>query len=351
MRPGLDSGMVLGCDVSFYPLLRMVYRPPKKSPAGPRFPGPQASVDPLSGPLSRAADGEEIMRGDDRNLVVVDEKYAGGDFEDRLWLFWRHQKNNLLILAGLACAGLIGWQGWKLYQQNVAEKLQSEYQAAEGGPGLQAFAQAHPGTTLGKLAQLEAADAFFKDGKFADAAKAYTDATTIWGTETYGQRARIGLAMSLLQNNDISGAHQQFEALATDTQAVAYYRSEAAFDLAILEAQAGNQKDVGQWIDKIKSLKDDTWINEANTFIDMVSSLPGSKMLPAGSSAAPAKPLVLTNSVTSAKPATAKGPITQPPSSAPATPPASTPAPAAPSNSGFDLTPLLKASGSAGSSN
>jgi hypothetical protein len=292
------------------------------------------------------------MRGDDRNLVRVDDKYAGGDFEDRLWLFWRRQKNNLFAVVGLLCLGVIGWQGWNLYQQHLVDQLQSEYQAAEGGPGLLAFAQAHPETTLGKLAQLEAADAFYKDGKFADAAKAYTDATTVWGTENYGQRARVGLAMSLLQNNDASGARQQFEALAKDTQAVAYYRSEAAFDLAILAAKSGDKKEAGQWLDQINSLKDQGWINEANTFLNMISSAPANTNEAVGDNAPTAKPLVLTNSATSAKPSASPTPVA-PASMAkpPAAAPASTPAPATPAASGFDLGPLLKASGNSGSSN
>jgi len=343
----------------------MVYRPPKKNPAGPRFPGPQASVDPLSGPLSRAADGEEIMQGDDRNLVVVDESYAGGDFEDRLWLFWRRQKSNLLIAVGLAFVGVIGWQGWKLYQQHAADQLQAEYQAAEGGPALLAFAQAHPDTTPGKLAQLEAADAFYKDGKFADAAKAYTDAVTIWGSENYGQRARVGLAMSLLQNNDANGAHQQLEALAKDTQAVSFYRSEAAFNLAVLSAQTGNQKDVDQWVDQVKSLKDPTWGNETTTFLDMLSSAPGAKISNAASSPAQDQPLVLTNTATPASSPTtavtatpaptvmaapvAQPTVTTPTTAAPATP-ASPTAPSPPSD-GFDLSGLQKAVGGTGSSN
>jgi hypothetical protein len=297
------------------------------------------------------------MRGDDRNLVKVDESYAGGDFEDRLWLFWRRQKNNIIILIGLACLGVIGWQGWKLYQQHLVDQLQAEYQKADGGPGLLAFAQAHPDITLGKLAQLEAADAFYKDGKFADAAKAYTDAIALWGTETYGQRARVGLAMSLLQNNDASGAHQQLESLAKDTQAVAYYRAEAAFDLAILDAKAGDQKDVLQWIEQIKSLKDQSWINEATTFINVLSTAPGSG-LGATANPVPVKPISLTNNA-SPMPAASSTPaapasVAQPPvSSAPAMKPASpssAPAPASSSTppastSGFDLTPLLKASG------
>jgi len=326
----------------------MVYRPPKKSPAGPRFPGSPASSDPLSGPLSRAADGEEIVPGDDRNLVVVDQSYAGGDFEDRLWLFWRRQKNNLFLAAALVCVGVIGWQGMKLYQQHVADALQAEYQAAEGAPALLAFAQSHADTTFGKLAQLEAADAFYKDGKFADAAKAYADAATVWGLENYGQRARVGVAMSLLRNNDAAGAHKQFEALANDTQSVAYYRSEAAFDLAVLDSQAGNPKSAAQWMDRVKSLKDPTWLSEITTFTQLISTFPGANPPATPTSE---KPLVLTNTTAPTKPAasvSATPAAAAPTASAPKAPAAKpAPAPAAATTTGgFDLTPLLKAAGS-----
>jgi hypothetical protein len=333
----------------------MVYRPPKKSSAASRFPGPQASVDPLSGPLSRAADGEEIMRGDDRNLVVVDDSYAGGDFEDRVWLFWRNQKGNLLLVAGLILVGVVGWQGWKAYQQHVADQLQADYKAAQDGPSLLAFAHAHPDTTFGKLAQLEAADIFYKEGKYADAVPAYTDAIAIWGTENYGQRARIGLALSLLQNNDPVGAHQQLESLAKDTQSVAFYRSEAAFDLAVLEAQAGNQKNVAQWVAQVNTLKDDTWIKETNAFIDILTAAPGSNLSAAAAnsiktsgSTTPAMPITLTNEPAAEPAAKATATTTTEPPAAAV--PASTPAPAADTGF-FDLSKLQKAANAGDTSN
>jgi hypothetical protein len=153
----------------------------------------------------------------------------------------------------------------------------------------------------------------------------------------------MGEAMSLLRNNDAAGARKQLESLANDTQAVAYYRSEAAFDLAVLDSQAGNPKSAAQWMDRVKSLKDPTWLSEITTFTQLISTFPGANTAATPGAPASEKPLVLTNTVAPAKPAASAAPAAKPvPAASTST---GTAAPAA-STGGFDLTPLLKAAGS-----
>jgi len=275
----------------------MVYRPPKKKPAGPGFPANRPSSDPLEGPLSRTPNSEAGLEGDDRNLVVVDENYAGGDMEDRLWLFWKNQKGNIIRLATVACLGVIGWQGWVIYQKQADDKLQAEYQSLDGASALLSFAQSHPDNTFGKLALLEAADTYYKDGKFSDASKAYTQAATIWSSETYGQRARLGEALSLLQSGDANGGRQQLEALAQDTQAVENYRAEAGFDLAVLAFHAGDKATATKWLDKVKTFKNSqSWESQASGLQQIITTL-------GGTPDTSATPIKLTNTPSEAKPA------------------------------------------------
>jgi len=303
----------------------MVYRPPKKKPAGPGFPANRPSSDPLEGPLSRTPQSEAGLEGDDRNLVVVDENYTGGDMEDRMWVFWKRQQGNILRLATVACLGVIGWQGWILYQQHAANQLQTEYQALDGASSLLSFAQSHPDNTLGKLAQLEAADAFYKDGKFADASKAYAQAAAIWSTETYGQRARLGQALSQLQSGDATGGRQQLEALAQDTQAVDNYRAEAAFNLAVLAIQSHDKATASKWLDKVKTFKNSqSWSSEATTLSQIIVTLDGT------TGTAAEAPIKLTNSPSDTKPAV--------PAQAPASPA---------SSASLDLSGLQKAADTA----
>jgi len=244
----------------------MVYRPPKKKPEGTDFPRNRPAADPLEGPLSGPASG------DDRNLVVVDDNYVGGDFEDRMWLFWSRQSGNIVRIILVACLVVIGWQGWKLYQAHLVTQLQEEYQAAADGPSLLAFAQAHADSQFGKLAQIEAADAFYKAGQFKDAAKAYEQAAIAWSGDNNSQRARVGQGLSLLQSGQVDDGKKLLETMANDTQAMENFRAEASFYLAVLAVQAGDLTEASKWTDKIDGFKSATsWISQAKMLTDSVA--------------------------------------------------------------------------------
>ncbi len=320
----------------------MVYRPPKKKTTGPGsdFDARRVSLDPLSGPLQRAADGEEILQGDDRHLVAVDESYAGGDFEDKMWLFWRKQRVNLVRLLVAVAVAVVVWQGWNFYQAHEAATLQADYQAASGAPALLAFAQAHPQATLGKIAQLEAADALYKDAQFKQAADAYAQAATLLGTDEKGQRARLGQAVSLLQSGDAKTGGELLEAIANDASVVESYRAESAYYLAILAAQAGDNDGAAKWIDRVKEFKDaNAWSSQASTLGEIVPLLKdittktGSTSPPAPAETAPSAMAAPVESPAPAVVVTPKSAAVTPPPAAPPPPPSnSKPAPATSTN-------------------
>jgi len=281
----------------------MVYRPPKHKPAGGGFgssqPAPnRPSTDPLGDPAGHPDDPEAGLPGDDRNLVAMDDSYAGGDLEDKMWLFWRRQGKNLVRVVVIAGVALLLYEGWNLYQAHAITSLQAENQAAveQGAPGLLAFAQAHPNTDLGKLALLEAADAFYQGGKFQDAAQTYEKAVSIWGVDEKGQRARIGWAMSLMQGGDQKTAEEHFIAVAQDSTVMPNFRAEGAFYAALSFAKTGDKDNATKWIDEVKGSYKDVppWNMQAAALGEMIPLLAQSKLIPM--SAAPAG----TSSATSA---------------------------------------------------
>ncbi|HTB63108.1 MAG TPA: hypothetical protein VK737_05930 [Opitutales bacterium] len=244
----------------------MVYRPSKKTPTGPGFPKYQPSGDPLDGPLEQASGASGVLKGDDRNLVRVDDTYAGGDFEDRLWIFWRKQKTNIIRGLVTLCVAVVVWQGWSFYQAHQLANLQADYQAAKGASALSAFAQAHPQTTLGQIAQLEAADALYKDGKFKEAADAYSQAATLLGSDEKAARARLGQAVALIQSGDAKSGESQLETVTNDTSAAENFRAEASYYLALLAAQAGDSATATKWLEHTKEFKTSSyWITQAAT--------------------------------------------------------------------------------------
>jgi hypothetical protein len=318
----------------------MVYRPSKKSPTGPGFPKYQPTGDPLDGPLEQAGGASGLLKGDDRNLVRVDDTYASGDMEDRLWIFWRKQKTNIVRALLVVCAGVLVWQGWNFYQARQIANLQADYQAANGASALIAFAQAHPQTSLGQIAQLEAGDALYKDGKFKDAAAAYAQAVTLLGSDEKASRARLGQAVALIQAGDAATGTGLLETTANDSSAAENSRAEASYYLALLAAQAGDTANATKWIDHAKEFKTSNyWTTQAATLADALPLIGNVQAAPAGSlsnttaktSLAPALP-----SIPAAPDATAVS------NSKPASPaPSTTPAPAASSATGLPALPAL----------
>ncbi len=317
----------------------MVYRPPKHKLAGgggfgSSRPGAnRPSSDPLSGATNPVDDLAAGLPDDDRNLVAVDESYSGGDFEDRLWLLWRRQGKNLTRLVAAIAMAILLWEGWNLYQAHVISSLQAENQTAadKGAEGLLAFADAHPNAVLGKLAVLEAADAYYKGGKFKEASAAYEKAISIWGIDEKGQRARIGWALSLLQGGDAQSAQEHLIALAQDSSVLENFRAEAAFYTAVSFAQAGDKDNATKWIDEVKQYKNDTlWNRQAAALAEMIPILSDMKLMPGAAATTSPKATPIESSL-GPIPAMTTKPVSATPaaSTAAVKPPAATAAPAA----------------------
>lgn len=314
----------------------MVYRPPKhKSNPGERL--PRQSTDPLSGVINRVDDPDEVLKGDDRNLVAVDESYSGGDLEDNLWLFWQRHNKKVIVLLGLACLALFGWQGWNLYQAHEVKNLQAAYDSASQSPEtLLAFAQANPDSSLGKFAVLEAADSLYKSGKFKDAAEAYSKANTAWSGDEQGQRAQLGWAFSLFATGDLAGAHQHLEGIYNSSANLENFRAEAAFNNAVLYAQSGDKENATTWLDRAEGFTNSpAWATQAKTFREILPLMSDVKLVSGNYRPTPdaAKAPALSPPAPSPTPVTAA-----PAKAAPAT--ATTSTTPAPANTSFDLSKL-----------
>jgi hypothetical protein len=318
----------------------MVYRPPKKKSTDPRvdrFPANRPDADPLEGPLQGAGQPVDPRSGDDRNLVLVDRDFSDADFEDRVWLFWEQRKGLIFGLIGLACVGVIGWQGWKFVQQQQQASINEAYRAAKTPEELQAFSKAHADSPLGKLAILEAADALYQKSQYKEAASAYASAATVWGTDPNGQRARVGSAMATVLSGDVAGGTKLLGAIAVDPGVLDTFRGECYFHLVSIALQAGDVATAKTYADRAKALQAPDWSRQALGLIDLVPTLgatPPSTLLanpsPAAASSLPKVP--------AATPVMMSGP---PAPSAPSAPATTAPAPAAPAQSAAsDATPL-----------
>ena len=103
---------------------------------------------------------EDILNGkisavDERKTIVLDEDLENVDFDDKVWLYWKRNRNFIILTVTAALAIIVGVQGWKMYTANRASSMASGYEIAHSTNDLHNFAKSNAGTKLGALAMLE----------------------------------------------------------------------------------------------------------------------------------------------------------------------------------------------------
>jgi len=161
--------------------------------------------------MAQSAKHKDPRKGDDRNLVIVDQDFGQPDLEDRMFLFWTRNKTTILSVSALTVAAAIAAIVWFWLADFRLGLLQDAYQGVADKPEARlAFARENDGKPLAGVAALEAADAFFKDGKFKEAADGYAfaaknfDPTDSFGA-AYAGRAQLFGAFARLRLNDADG--------------------------------------------------------------------------------------------------------------------------------------------------
>lgn len=188
--------------------------------------------------------------GDDRNLVTVDENYLAPTFEDRLRLFW--EKNSRAVIAGvvLVLAVILGKGAFEIFHAQREKAVAADYAAADTDAELAAFVASHSGHVLGGLAQLRIADNAYASGDYAAARAAYDKAASILKSDTFGQRARLGSAVSAVQAGSVAEGEAALKAIVADLNVSKIVRAEAAYDLALLASGAGKTADAIGFIEQ-----------------------------------------------------------------------------------------------------
>lgn len=192
--------------------------------------------------------------GDDRNLVTVDENYLAPTFEDRLRLFW--EKNSRAILAAVVfvLGVILAKGGYEIIHARQQKAVAADYAAAATEDQLKAFVADHPDHTLGGLAQLRLADTAYAAGNFDAARAAYDKAAGILKTNTFGQRARLGAAISAVQAGAAAAGETALKQLVADLNLSNLVRAEAAYNLALLAAGAGNVAEAVRLIEQTTTM-------------------------------------------------------------------------------------------------
>lgn len=130
----------------------------------------------------RFSHGKEkgAARGDDRNLVLVDEDFQDADFEDRVWLYWQRHGRKTIAGATALFVAIIAAIVWVESGKMRTASLQAEYASAETPEAKLAFARANEGHPIAGTAYFAAGREFSEAGKYAEAADAFGNAGRVF---------------------------------------------------------------------------------------------------------------------------------------------------------------------------
>ena len=178
--------------------------------------------------------------GDDRNLVSVDEKYVPITFEDRLHRFWQTNRNLVMGLCVAVLLAILAKGAWEYLARQKELDVEKAYAAATTTEQLKTFASSHASHSLAGIAYLRMGDEGYAAGKSADALAAYGQAIAILKDGPLAARIQTGRALSKIQAGKTSEGTAELKQLAGDPNQFNAVRSEAAYQLASLAAEAGN---------------------------------------------------------------------------------------------------------------
>ena len=228
--------------------------------------------------------------GDDRNLVPVDETYIAPSFEDRLAIFWaKHSKTVIVVLLVIVLA-VIAKGGYDFFAAQREKAAVTAYADATTDAQLKTFIADHPTHTLAGIAQLRLADEAYAAGNYADAQAGYAKAADILGKTTFGPRARLGAAVSLIQAGNTADGENAFKQLFADLSVGKSIRAEAGYQLASLAADAGQPDEAIKLITQLSTIDPSgQWAQRAML---LRSRLPASASTTAGADDKAAAPAV-----------------------------------------------------------
>jgi len=202
--------------------------------------------------------------GDDRNLITIDENYLAPTFEDRLRIFWEKNSRAVLAAIALVLALILAKGGYEIFHAQREKAVAADYAAATTDDQLKAFAADHTGHVLGGLAQLRLADTAYAAGNYTEARTAYDKSFGILKSNTFGQRARLGSAVSALQAGATAEGQAALKLLSADLNLEKIVRAEATCTLASLAAAAGDTAEAIRLIEQTTIIDPDgPWAERA----------------------------------------------------------------------------------------
>lgn len=203
---------------------------------------------------SSATPSAPTPKGDDRNLVAVDENYIAPSFEDRLRTFWEKNSTAVTVVLAAVLLGIVAKGGWDYLAAQRENDIQASFPSTENPAALNGFISAHPGHVLSGVALIRLADAAYAASKYTDAIGQYEQAIVVLKTGPLASRARLGLAMTKLQAGRTADGVAALKTFANDANEVKAFRAEAAYHLASHAAASGSTTDLQAYSDLVNQI-------------------------------------------------------------------------------------------------
>lgn len=182
------------------------------------------------------------------------ETYIPITFEDRLNQFWQKNRGVLLALSLLVLAAIVGKGIWEYMQRQNAREVQAAFQAANTPEKRRAFIAANPDSVLAGVAELQLADEAYSAGKGSEALAGYEKAIGMLEEGPLQTRAKMGRALSKVMAGKTAEATADLKQIANDTAELEPARTEAAYHLASLAAEAGDPAEAQKYIDQLNQI-------------------------------------------------------------------------------------------------
>ena len=174
--------------------------------------------------------------------------------EETLRQAWERYGSFIYITCGVVALGILAKGGWDYLNAQKEVGIQAEYAQCVTMDAYRSFAANHPGHPLSGAAEIVVADNAYASGKFGDAVSGYTAAAADLPAGPIQQRARLGLAMSLVLSGRSSEAEASLRQLLNDTTLLNQIRCEAGFHLASLASAAGRSADVQKYAEQVMQI-------------------------------------------------------------------------------------------------
>jgi len=200
-------------------------------------------------------------------------------FETAIHAFWIRNRQGMLVMVVTALLAIVGTYTWQSIAAGRESDVQAEYAKVSDQPAkLEGFASAHAGHALAGVAWLRLADEKFSAGDFKTAAADYQKATGSLKNDALLGRARLGAAMSQFNGGDVAGGSAALKAVSTDPTLAKGARSEAAYQLVSLAAEAGRADEVKKLAEEVSKIDaTSSWAQRATLLVTslVVAAKPG----------------------------------------------------------------------------